>query len=336
MNERRTGVPDDPVAPPEREAVTGAAEPAPRRKRRRGRGEQLMVPDAEFQSYYGKPILNGPTWAATDIAGYLFLGGLAGGSSVLAAGAHLTGRPRLAHGLKIGAVGAISASVAALVHDLGKPSRFVNMLRVLKPSSPMSVGSWLLSVYGPAAGVAAISEVTGRLPRLGSAATVAAAATGPAVAAYTAVLISDTAVPAWHEGHVEMPYLFVGSASLAAGGLGMLVAPVREAGPARRAVGLGAAVELGAEELMRQRMGLPGETLRNGKAGRLIRTARVLGLFAATAALTKADDSRPLSMVAGAAALAGSACMRFGLFDAGVQSTRDPKYVVVPQKESNH
>ena len=52
-----------------------------------------MVPKAEFTSYYGKPVLNPPVWEARDIAGYFFLGGLAGGSSLLAAGADLTGRP---------------------------------------------------------------------------------------------------------------------------------------------------------------------------------------------------------------------------------------------------
>ena len=49
------------------------------------RGERLMVERAEFTSYYGRPILKQPTWAAPDIAGYFFLGGLAGAGSVLAA-----------------------------------------------------------------------------------------------------------------------------------------------------------------------------------------------------------------------------------------------------------
>ncbi|MDQ1441159.1 MAG: hypothetical protein QOG97_1387, partial [Acidimicrobiaceae bacterium] len=113
-----------------------------------------MVPKAEFTSYYGLPILNAPVWHSPDIPGYLFLGGLAGASSVLAAGAHVTGRRDLAIRSKVVATGAIGLSAAALVHDLGRPSRFYNMLRVLKPSSPMSVGSWLLAAYGPAAAVA--------------------------------------------------------------------------------------------------------------------------------------------------------------------------------------
>ena len=82
-------------------------------------------------------------------------------SSLLAAGAERSQRPGLARSTKITALGAISLSAAALVHDLGRPSRFVNMLRVFKPTSPMSMGSWLLAAYAPAAGVAALSDVTG-------------------------------------------------------------------------------------------------------------------------------------------------------------------------------
>ena len=181
-----------------------------------------MVPDAEFTSYYGRPVIKEPVWGAPDVAGYLFFGGLAGASSVLAAGAHLSGYRELARVAKLGALGAISLSAAALVHDLGRPARFAHMLRVFKPSSPMSVGSWLLAGYGPVAGAAAVSEVTGILPGAGTAATLGAGLLGPAIATYTAALICDTAVPAWHAGYREMPYVFAGSAASAAGGLGLL------------------------------------------------------------------------------------------------------------------
>ena len=80
-----------------------------------------MVPDAEFTSYYGRPVIKEPVWGAPDVAGYLFFGGLAGASSVLAAGAHLSGYRELARVAKLGALGAISLSAAALVHDLGGP-----------------------------------------------------------------------------------------------------------------------------------------------------------------------------------------------------------------------
>ena len=292
-----------------------------------------MVPAAEFGSYYGKPVLNKPTWQARDIASYLFLGGLAGASSVLAAGAQLTGRPGLARGCKAGALVAISGSLYALIHDLGKPARFVNMLRVVKPSSPMSIGSWLLMAYGPAAGAAAVSDLTGLLPRTGRAAALGAALLGPAVAAYTAPLVANTAVPTWHEGHRELPFVFVGSAATAAGGLGMLTASTAEAGPARRAAVLGGALELAAMRRMERGMGLPAEPLRTGTAGRLMKAAEVLTVVGALLGGVLGRRSRVAATLGGAAALAGSACTRFGIFHAGIASAEDPKYTVVPQRK---
>src|SRR4051794_5988163 len=93
--------------------------------------EQQMVPEAQFTSYYGRPVLKETVWGP-DVPSYLFLGGLAGASSALAAGAQLSGHVELARTAKAGAAGAISLSMVALVHDLGRPARFVNMLRVFK------------------------------------------------------------------------------------------------------------------------------------------------------------------------------------------------------------
>ncbi|WP_206660220.1 MULTISPECIES: NrfD/PsrC family molybdoenzyme membrane anchor subunit [unclassified Streptomyces] len=317
---------------PGRDALTGDA--AGRRRRRRGRGERSMVPDAEFSSYYGRPILKKPTWRALDIAGYLYLGGLAGSSSLLAAGAQATGRPELARVAKLGATGAISLSLAALVHDLGRPARFMNMLRVFKPTSPMSVGSWLLSGYAPLTMAAAASDVAGRYRLVGSAATAGAAVLGPAVVTYTAVLISDTAVPSWHEGHRQMPYVFAGSGATAAAGLALAAAPIAQTGPARRMAVLGAALELGVFQLMKRRMGLAAEPLEQGRPHLMLRTAEALTAGGAVlAALSGRQWGRALAAVAGAALLTGSAALRFGLFHAGVASAEDPKYTVVPQRE---
>ena len=236
---------------------------APARPRRRRRGaEQAMVPDAEFTSYYGRPVIKEPVWQAPDVAGYLFFGGLAGASSVLAAAAHLSGHRELARAAKVSALGAISLSAAALIHDLGRPARFTNMLRVFKPSSPMSVGSWLLAGYGPVAGAAAVSEVTGILPAAGTAATLGAGLLGPAIATYTAALICDTAVPSWHAGYREMPYVFAGSAASAAGGLGLLATAPGAAEPARKLAVLGAGVELVAKRRLISRLAAtPGQSL---------------------------------------------------------------------------
>ncbi|MFE9836577.1 NrfD/PsrC family molybdoenzyme membrane anchor subunit [Streptomyces sp. NPDC005551] len=306
----------------------------PGRRRRRGRrGEQLMVPRAEFESYYGRPVIKAPSWEPRDIAGYFFLGGLAGAGSVFAAGAQLTGRTATATALKVSSLAAVSLSGAALVHDLGRPDRFVNMLRVFKPTSPMSVGSWLLSAYGPAAGVAAACALTGRLPRAGAAATGAAALLGPAVAAYTAVLAADTAVPAWHGAHRELPYLFVASATAAAAGMALVVAPARETAPARRAAVLAALAETAATRAAEHRLGMVAETYREGRAGTLLRAARALTAGGALGGALLGGRSRAAAAVSGVALLAGSACTRFGVFAAGVASAQDPRYTVVPQRE---
>jgi Polysulphide reductase, NrfD len=317
---------------PDREAVTGAADDKPVRPRRKGaRGERPMVPEARFQSYYGKPVLNSPVWEPLDIAGYLFLGGLAGASSVLGAGAQVTGRAGLARISKVGAAAAGLVSLAALVHDLGQPKRFLHMLRVFKVTSPMSVGSWLLAGYVPLAGVAAASAVTGRVPRIGAAATGGAALLGPAVASYTGALIADTAVPAWHDAHRDMPYVFVGSAATAAGGLGLVGAPLDQQGPARALALLGVAGELGMFQRMKRRMGMVAEPYSSGKGGRLVRAGEVLSLAGATGAVL-GRRNRLVSALSGAALLAASVATRFGIFHAGMESANDPRYTVEPQR----
>ncbi|MEU6575646.1 NrfD/PsrC family molybdoenzyme membrane anchor subunit [Streptomyces sp. NPDC046805] len=303
-----------------------------RQGRRKRRGEQLMVPRTEFESYYGRPVIKAPSWRARDIAGYFFLGGLAGAGSVLAAGAQLTGRTTTATAMKVSSLAAVSLSAAALVHDLGVPSRFPNMLRVLKPTSPMSVGSWLLAGYGPAAGAAAVTAVTGRLPRVGATATAAAALLGPAIASYTAVLAADTAVPAWHGAHRELPYLFAASATAAASGMALLLGPVHESAPARCAAVLAAGAEEVATRAAERRLGMVAETYRQGRAGTLLRAARLLTATGAATGPLLGHRSRPAAVLAGLALLAGSACTRFGVFAAGVASAEDPKYTVAPQR----
>jgi formate-dependent nitrite reductase membrane component NrfD len=265
------------------------------------------------------------------VPGYLFLGGLAGASSVLAAGAELSGYGELARVAKVGALGAISLSAVALVHDLGRPERFLNMLRVFKPSSPMSVGSWLLAAYGPVAGAAAVSDVTGILRPAGTVATVGAGLLGPGIATYTAALICDTAVPGWHEGRREMPYVFAGSAASAAGGLGLLAVHPADAEPARKLAVLGAAVELIAKRQLLDRLGDLAEPYQTGTAGAILRLAEFLTVGALAGAVL-GRRNRAVSALAGASLVAASAMTRFGIFEAGMASARDPKYTVVPQR----
>jgi formate-dependent nitrite reductase membrane component NrfD len=228
-----------------------------------------------------------------------------------------------------------------LVADLGRPERFHHMLRVAKPSSPMSMGTWILSAYGPGAGLAAAAELMpsrlrrtwlGRLAeRLARPAGLQAAAVAPGVASYTAVLLSQTAVPAWQEAHPYLPFVFAGSAATSGGGWGMLLAPMSESGPARRMAVAGAGLEVAASRVMERRLGLSAEAYTTGKAHRLRQLSEALTVGGAVGAVV--GRNRAVVAASGLALLAGSALQRFGVFEAGVESTRDPKYVVVPQRE---
>jgi DMSO reductase anchor subunit len=325
---------------PDRDATTGVHIPRRWRGRRgggKGRGEEPVVPPAQFTSYYGKPVLNQPVWGSPDIPGYLFLGGLAGGASLLAAGADLTGRRALGRTCKAGAFAAGGVSLVALTHDLGRRPRFLHMLRVFKVTSPMSIGSWLLAGYVPAAGVAALTTLTGRLPRAGAAATAGAALFGPALASYTAALICNTAVPAWHDGYPEMPFVFTGSGAMAAGGLGLLTAlsgetAARQAVPARNLALAGVAMETAAFERMERRIGMAAEPYSEGRGGRYIKLGQALAA-AGAAGILLGGRSRAATALSGAVLITASAATRWGIYHAGMASAADPKYTVVPQRQ---
>jgi hypothetical protein len=299
-------------------------------RRRRGRG--LMVPEAEFRSYYGRPILKEPAWTL-EVPWYFFTGGMAGASAPLAVAARMTGNQRLASSALTVAGAGIAASVPLLVSDLGRPERFHHMLRVFKPTSPMSMGSWALAAMGPAAVGAAVSDRLGILPGLGRAAEVISGVIGPSLCTYTGALVANTAVPVWHEARRELPLVFAGSALASAGAASTLLTSAADAGPARRLAVTGAMVELAAGQVMERRLGELGEPYHQGVAGRYARLAK--GCTAAGAATIglAGRRRRPLAMAGAGLLLAGSALERLAIYKAGFQSARDPKYIVKPQRE---
>lgn len=319
-----------------------------RRKKRPGRtdgsAEMLMVPDVEFTSYYGRSIVKPPPWGP-EIAAYLFLGGVAGGSGMLAYGAQLTGRKLLCRNARLGAIAAVAIGGAALVKDLGRPDRFYNMLRTVKMTSPMSVGSWILAAYSGGMGVAVVPELDkltggrllpGPLRRgLGAVEPVAgaaAAALAAPLAAYTAVLLSDTANPTWNAAHRDLPFVFVSSASLAAGGLAMVTTPTRETGPARAFAVMGVVGDVIATRYMESRMDpVAAEPLHQGRPGTLLRWSERLAIAGGLGAVVSGRH-RALAAASGLALLGASACTRFGVLEAGIESAKDPRYTVVPQR----
>jgi hypothetical protein len=226
-----------------------------------------------------------------------------------------------------------AVSPPLLIADLGRPARFLNMLRVFKPTSAMSVGSWILAAYSPAALGAAGLEVTGWFPRLKRVADTGAALLGPAMAVYTAVLVADSSIPVWHEARNELPIVFAGSAAASGGAAALLLTDPEAAGPARRLALGGAVVELAADKVMEERLGEIGEVYDAEEAGAFGKAAKACTSVGA-ALVALGGRKRPgVAKLGALALLAGSVCLRWSVYKAGFQSARDPKYVVKPQRE---
>ena len=281
--------------------------------------------------YYGMAIVEPHVWK--DVIGaYFFAGGLAGASSVLAAVAQVAGRPSLAAHARRAALLGLVPSPVLLIADLGRPARFANMLRVCKPTSPMSVGTWLLSVYGPTAGGAAVLATFGLAPELGRILTLVAGGLGPAVATYTAVLVADTATPVWHEARHALPFVFAASAAASAGAVTAVLAVLagrREPAAQRMAVA-GALAELATARWMRARLG-PLDTYRTDRAARRFdRLARWLSLCGATG-LALGGRRRLLILTSATAIAAGSYCERIAVLRAGTASASTPQSVIQSQ-----
>ncbi|HVF13262.1 MAG TPA: NrfD/PsrC family molybdoenzyme membrane anchor subunit [Acidimicrobiales bacterium] len=288
-----------------------------------------MTSPGAVRSYYGRPVLKLPVWH-WYVPAYFFTGGLAAGSALLAAGGRATSQPVLARRCLLASWGAVAVSGVLLIVDLGRPRRFLNMLRVAKVTSPMSVGTWLLSAFGTAVTAATLSELTGIGRRAGRVAEAVAAVLAPAMATYTAVLIADTAVPAWHDGRHELPFVFAGGAAASSGALAVLLVPGAVA--ARRLAIGGAVVELVAAEVLERGLGDVAEAFHRGRVKWLERVA-----FGATAAgatvLAAAGRRRRAAEVAGALVLlTGAAAQRFAVYEAGVESAADPAFTVGPQR----
>jgi hypothetical protein len=283
-------------------------------------------------SYYGRPVIKEPVWTP-EIPAYFFAGGMAGASAGLAYMAELTGNDVLARRAWAVALTGIAVSPPLLISDLGVPSRFLNMLRMFKVTSPMSVGSWILSGSGTATGIAAANALTGLFPRAARAAKPAAALLGLPLATYTGALIANTAVPVWHEARLSLPALFAGGAAASAGAAATVFTPPRYAAPARRLALMGAAAELVTTNVMEHRLGGLAAPYHEGPSAALARAAKVLTALGGMTIGAWGHRRRSAAVLGGAALLAGAAAERFAVFQAGSESAKDPKFTVGPQRE---
>lgn len=295
-----------------------------------GAAAGVGLPGPGAPSYYGQPVVKEPEWT-WEVPWYLFAGGLAGASSVLALVARRSGAPGLAGRARLVAAAGALVSPALLISDLGRPQRFYNMLRVFKPTSAMSMGSWLLSAYVPLATGAALLGRCSRRPASWPVLEGAAAALGLPMTTYTAVLLADSSIPVWRDARDQLPFVFASSAAASAGAFGLLLAPAAQAAPARRLTLAGAAAELVATPVMERRLGELAEPYHQGVAGRYATAARA-SVAAGAALVALGTRCHRLARVGACLVAAGGICLRWSVFRAGFASARDPKYTVGPQR----
>jgi formate-dependent nitrite reductase membrane component NrfD len=287
--------------------------------------------EGEDRTYYDRPVIKEPVWIWA-VPAYFYAGGTAGAAALLGAAAQVDGdrelRPLIERCRWVAAVSG-ALGTALLIYDLGRPERFLNMLRVFRPTSPLSMGSWVLAVESPATAASAMLGPAGGFPgRLGDAAGLAAGALGVPQAGYTAVLVSNTAVPVWQATRHSLPALFMASAVAGAASVldlipmtGRQATVVRQYGLLGRVAELVAAVAVERDAGRVERVGRP---LREGLSGSLWTASKVLTAGSLVLSLLS-RRSRGLRAAAGLLGTAGALALRFSVFHAGKASTRDPR-----------
>jgi formate-dependent nitrite reductase membrane component NrfD len=285
--------------------------------------------------YYGVPLLKPPVWT-WEVPAYFFVGGAAGAAAVIAAAARLSGgRDNLVRDARwIAAVGGAIAP-PLLIADLGRPERFLNMLRVFKRRSAMSVGAWTLVAFSNAAAASAGADLLERATNgrvsvrvIGNAAEAVAATTGLVLSTYTGVLIGATAIPAWSANVKVLPIHF------GASGVGASVSILELLGHRDRALNVlgagAAAVEalIGAGLELRESEALV--PLKDDWSGAVTRMGGVLSGPLPLALRVLAGRSPSARKAAAISTIMGSLMTRVGWLAAGRSSIEGSKKTTRP------
>jgi len=303
----------------------------------------------EFATYYNRPVLKKPHWI-WQIWLYFWLGGIGGGCAVISMLAKLFGdkkrvKPivRAAHYISL-ATG--MAAPLLLVMDLGRPERFLHMLRVLKLRSPLSVGTYIMSGNALFASLVFARQLVedGLIPAkslLGKAATLVPGglvtglqgAAGFGMGTYTGVLISSTAIPLWSEATEILPPLFLSSGLsnasaalqlvLLASGLDEDTADYKALESIETAALL---TELALLGFGRWNMGaLLTKPLTEGRVGKLFLGGAVGGGLVLPLLLQRVGHTRWLRAIGAVATLLGGLTMRYCIVEGGKLSADDPQ-----------
>ncbi len=292
---------------------------------------ELPQPNRADPTYYDRPLLNKSVWGWA-IPTYYYIGGLAGGSLVLGAAAQCMRSSKLERLIRrchwIGFIGCC-ISGALLVYDLGRPQRFLNMLRVFRPTSPMNLGAWILSgASGAASGTLLLRGRDGAFGAIGESAGYAAGLMGMGLATYTGVLVSNTAVPLWQASRRMLPVLFAASAVTSVASVFELLEQTPEEANVTRVFGtIGEITEVTAAIITEQQASevrRVGRPFKRGLSGVMWRAAAVLTASSLIIGLLP-DKTRNKRLASGVLGTLGSLLLRFAVEHAGNTSARDPR-----------
>ena len=278
------------------------------------------------------PMMKPPVWT-WEVPLYFWFGGIAAGSSFVALACDLTGDHRSAAAARKVAVAALLPSPPLLILDLGRPARFANMLRLVKPRSPMNMGAWALTLFG-ALGTGAVAADQLELRPVARALGGLNAAVGGYLGSYTGVLLGVTAVPLWARSRLFLGPIFVATAT-ATGASACRLVLVANGLPhghrTRNALGTVETGAMGAELLLstvnKRRLGPLGDALEHGHAGRLFHAAKWGVRTGLALRLLRGRGGAAVHHVASVLYLASGLAFRYAWVEAGKASARDDRHV---------
>jgi Polysulphide reductase, NrfD len=310
-------------AMPDLEAIAGAA-----------RAARTGPLGAQVQG----PIVNPPVWT-WEIPLYFWTGGIAAGSSFVALACDLAGDERSAAVARKVTLAALAPSPVLLIMDLGRPSRFLNMLRIFKPRSPMSLGAWALTLFGNLAAAAVGADLLGRR-REARAFGAATAVVGGYLGSYTGVLLASTAVPVWARSRLFLGPIFVSTAAAtgaAACRLALVATGLPVGHPTRRALGTvetGAmAAELALSVINEHRLGPLASGLETGRPGTLFKAGKWAVRTGLALRLARGPLGPGIHHVASVLYLAAGLLFRYAWVGAGRESAGHHRVVAQMARE---
>jgi protein NrfD len=301
---------------------------------------------ADIPTYYDLPPLKQSLYG-WKVSAYIWVAGIAGSSQILATIGEFTDRNSYAGIIRNGRYIALAGSVVGsvlLIVDLHTPSRFYNMLRIFRPTSPMSIGSYVLTSFGAlSAGLAAaqlardLGAGGGALDRAATIAQIPAAMTGAAMSTYTGALLAATSAPVWAALPKLLPASFGASAMASAAAALSLLAGGSERETLHRVELVASTIELALVAMLPGRLREKGIATRIGVAPVLAMAAtpllhQIAGAIERpgagdTAAQTRAAQTRAVRFgkASAVAVLAGAFLLRHLVLRAGNESAKRPR-----------